>query len=228
MGIHSRRQCRRRRGGLVYPINLDLRERLCAVIGGGSVALRKARTLLQAGAKVTVIAPVLTAELARLAESGQLRWQAKQYADGDLKNFFIVICATNSPAANVRAASEAKREGALVNVAEPSQLSDFTVPAQVRRGDLLLTVSTGGKSPALARQLRRELERDFGDTYGAWLERLTILRGEMKSRLDNSQARETFWRQAMDAAVLELVKQGELKRAEARIRDAIDSFGIES
>ncbi len=211
----------------MYPINLDIKGRFCAVVGGGPIALRKVRSLLQAGARVLLIAPVLTVDLAKLAATGQIVWQAKKYESGDLKGFFIVICATNDPAVNAQAAAESKREGALVNVVEPSALSDFSVPAQVQRGDLLLTVSTGGKSPALARQLRRELEHEFGDTYGAWLERLAALRREMKFRLENSRQREEFWRQALDVQVLELVKRGELKRAEAKIRNAIDSFRSE-
>ena len=211
----------------MYPINLDIKGRFCAVVGGGPIALRKVRSLLQAGARVLLIAPVLTVDLAKLAATGQIVWQAKIYESGDLKGFFIVICATNDPAVNAQAAAESKREGALVNVVEPSALSDFSVPAQVQRGDLLLTVSTGGKSPALARQLRRELEHEFGDTYGAWLERLAALRREMKFRLENSRQREEFWRQALDVQVLELVKRGELKRAEAKIRNAIDSFRSE-
>ncbi len=212
----------------MYPINLDLRTRCCAVVGGGSVALRKVRTLLQAEAAVTVIAPVLTAELAAFAAQGKISWRQKKYAEGDLHGFFLVISATNSAATNTRSAMEARREGALVNVVEPSRLSDFTVPAQIRRGDLLLTVSTGGKSPALARQLRRELEHDFGDTYGAWLEKLALWRTEMKARLETSQQRENFWRQAMDTEVLNLVKQGKLDEAEAKIKDAIGNFGAES
>ena len=228
MRIHSGKQILGKRGELVYPINLDLKNRLCAVLGGGNVALRKAKTLLAAEARITVIAPVLTGDLAHLVETGHIDWLGKKYETGDLRGFFLVICATNNPQTNVKAAIEAKREGALVNVVEPAHLSDFTVPAQVRRGDLLLTVSTGGKSPALARQLRRELEKDFGDTYGAWLEKLALLRKEMRSRLENSHDREMFWRQALDAEVLELVKRGELKKAEAKIRDAIGSFGSES
>jgi precorrin-2 dehydrogenase / sirohydrochlorin ferrochelatase len=212
----------------VYPINLDLKNRLCVVLGGGNVALRKVKTLLAAEARITVIAPVLTGDLAHLVESGRIDWLGKKYETGDLRGFFLVICATNNSQTNVWAAIEAKREGSLVNVVEPAYLSDFTVPAQVRRGDLLLTVSTGGKSPALARQLRRELEKDFGDTYGAWLEKLALLRKEMRSRLESSHDREMFWRQALDAEVLELVKRGELKKAEAKIRDAIGSFGSES
>jgi len=226
--IHSEKQIFGKRGELVYPINLDLKNRLCAVLGGGNVALRKVKTLLAAEARITVIAPVLTGDLAHLAEIGRVNWLGKKYEAGDLRGFFLVICATNNSQTNIKAAIEAKRESALVNVVEPSHLSDFTVPAQVRRGDLLLTVSTGGKSPALARQLRRELEKDFGDTYGAWLEQLALLRKEMRSRLESSHDREMFWRQALDAEVLELVKRGELKKAEAKIRDAIGSFGSES
>lgn len=212
----------------MYPINLLIKGRRCAVVGGGRVAQRKVRTLLREGAVVVVIAPKITTELSILYAEGKLVWLKEIYTKGRLQDFFIVICATDDAAVNATAADEAKTAGALVNVVEPSGLSNFTVPAQVQRGDLLLTVSTGGRSPAFSRQLRHELELSFGDAYGAWLETLSGLRLEMKERLETSHKREAFWRHALDKHLLELVKQGELEKAEAEIRNAISSFGTKS
>ena len=212
----------------LYPINLDLSGKPCVVIGGGKVALRKVKTLLQAQAKVTVIAPSLTASLAKLAQAEVIFYKQKEYMSGDMTGFFLAVCATDSSFINAAAAKEAKAKHILVNVVDHSFPSDFTVPAQVSRGDLLLTVSTGGKSPALARQLRIDIEKEYGDTYGILLDIIEKVRLELKMVLGDSKERETFWQQAMNTKILAFVKQGKLEEAEAEVRNAIDSFRSKS
>ncbi len=212
----------------LYPINLDLSGKTCVVIGGGKVALRKVKTLLQAQAKVTVIAPSLTASLAKLAQAEVIFYKQKEYMSGDMTGFFLAVCATDSSFINAAAAKEAKAKHILVNVVDHSFPSDFTVPAQVSRGDLLLTVSTGGKSPALARQLRIDLEKEYGDTYGILLDMIEKVRLELKMILVDSKEREAFWQQAMNTKILAFVKQGKLEEAEAEVRNAIDSFRSKS
>ena len=212
----------------LYPINLDLNGKKCVVIGGGKVALRKVKTLLKAEAQVTVIAPSLTASLIELAKAEAIFYKSKEYMYGDLAGFFLAVCATDSSFVNAAAAKEAKEKHVLVNVVDQSVPSDFMVPAQVSRGDLLLTVSTGGKSPALARQLRLELEKEYGDTYGTLLDIIEKVRLELKMVLGDSKARETFWQQAMNTKILAFVKQGKLEEAEAEVRNAIDSFRSKS
>ncbi len=212
----------------LYPINLDLSGKTCVVIGGGKVALRKVKTLLQAQAKVTVIAPSLTASLAKLAQAEVIFYKQKEYMPGDMTGFFLAVCATDSSFINAAAAKEAKAKHILVNVVDHSFPSDFTVPAQVSRGDLLLTVSTGGKSPALARQLRIDLEKEYGDTYGILLDMIEKVRLELKMILVDSKEREAFWQQAMNTKILAFVKQGKLEEAEAEVRNAIDSFRSKS
>lgn len=211
-----------------YPINLDLTDRRCAVVGGGAVALRKVRSLLEAGAKVTVISPDLAEPLACMAERREIARRKKRYEDGDLAGFFLVICASDQAAVNRRAAGEAQRRGALVNVTDGVCPGDFTVPAQVRRGDLLFTVSTGGKSPALSRQLRRELALRYGEEYAIYLDLLAKMRAELKGILPESKTRVSFWQEAMNQGVLDLIKQGKLEKAEAGIRDAISSIRAKS
>ena len=212
----------------LYPINLDLSGKTCVVIGGGKVALRKVKTLLQAQAKVTVIAPSLTASLAKLAQAEVIFYKQKEYMSGDMTGFFLAVCATDSSFINAAAAKEAKAKHILVNVVDHSFPSDFTVPAQVSRGDLLLTVSTGGKSPALARQLRIDIEKEYGDTYGILLDMIEKVRLELKMILVDSKEREAFWQQAMNTKILAFVKQGKLEEAEAEVRNAIDSFRSKS
>lgn len=212
----------------LYPINLQLAGRNCAVIGGGAVAERKIGDLLSAEAVITVFSPVLSQVLEGLAKEKRINHVARFYEPGDSTGFFIVICATDNKAVNEAAAREAKAAGALVNVADNPELCDFSVPAKVVRGDLVITVSTGGHSPALAKQLRLNLERQYGPEYEKWLEILGEIRDEMKEKLSVSKQRESFWHQAMDESVLTLVEEGRLKEAEERIRHAIGCTWSES
>ena len=213
----------------LYPINLDLAGRRCVVVGGGAVAERKVRSLLQSEGEVTVIAPRLSEGLMELAREGRLDWYEMSFCRGMLKGLCpaLVFCATDDTEANELAAEEAREIGALVNAAAEPELTDFTVPASIRRGDLLVTVSTGGTSPALARALREELEQEFPPAFGDWLERLYLLRHELREQVPGFEERQRFWRQALSRSVLDLVRAGQLARAEAEIRDAIDNAGTE-
>ena len=215
---------------LFYPMNLDLTGRRCIVVGGGKVAERKVLGLLQAAGKVTLIAPKLTERLLELAHAGLVDWYELRYMKGMLKDMkpLLVFCATDNRDINEQAAEEAREEGALVNdVTEPEQ-TDFTVPSSFRRGDLLVTLSTEGVSPAFSRALRRELEQEFPESFGPWLERLKEMRAEMKEKFSSSDERQDFWRQALSPRVLDLVRCGELEQAEAEIRNAITDVGAES
>ena len=189
----------------LYPINLKLAGRRCAVVGGGTVAERKVKALLAAGAQVSVFSPDLTAGLNALHASGQLFWEPQAYEPGNLRNFFLVFCATDRQEINRQAAGDARAAGALVNVADDPELSDFFVPAHVAHGDLLLTVSTGGGSPALARRLREEIAARYGPEYGHYLALIARLRPEMKSRLATAGEREQFWRETIDHEALDLL-----------------------
>lgn len=212
----------------LYPINLNLSQKSCAVLGGGSVAWRKVNALLKADAVITVISPTLIEPLTKLAKAKKLLHKEQLYRQGDLMNFFLVICATDDQKINRCAAKEASENGALVNVVDASFPSDFTVPAQISRGDLLMTVSTGGKSPAFSRALSKELAQTYGEAYGVYLELLANAREEMKTRLKTSKDREFFWQKVMNQEVLDLIKQGKLNKAEAEIKNAIGSIRSES
>lgn len=204
----------------VYPINLKLTGRCCAVVGGGAVAERKAAALIAAGAEVTVFSPVLTPGLSALQAAGSLRWTPRVYIDGDLHNFFLVFCATDQPEINRQAAAAARAAGAMVNIADAPELSDFYVPAHIAQGDLLITVSTGGASPALARRMREEMAARYGPEYGQYLALIAKLRPEMKKRLATAKAREKFWRETIDQEVLDLLRKGKFSEAEERMRHA--------
>lgn len=204
----------------LYPINLKLTGRRCAVVGGGAVAERKVASLIAAGADITVFSPELTPLLSGFLETGQLTWVPRAYMTGDLHNFFLVFCATDRQEINRQAAEEAQAAGAMVNIADDPELSDFYVPAHIAQGDLLITVSTGGSSPALARRLREELAARYGPEYGQYLALIAKLRTELKERLISAKAREKFWRQTIDQEALALLREGKFNEAEERIRHA--------
>jgi precorrin-2 dehydrogenase/sirohydrochlorin ferrochelatase len=211
----------------MYPVNLNLLGRSCAVIGGGLVAERKVVSLLHAKAIVTIFSPQLTKRLSQLAERQLLSAYLRRYNPGDLTGYFLVICATNDSIINRQAAMEAKAAQALVNVVDVPELCDFTVPAQVVRGDLLLTVSTAGHSPKFARLIRQQLEKKYGEEYGIYLDLLGEIRSGMKQQLSAKQ-RQCFWQETLDGEILDLLAAGKLKEAEDRIRYATCSIGIES
>jgi precorrin-2 dehydrogenase/sirohydrochlorin ferrochelatase len=211
-----------------YPVNLQLQDRRCVVIGGGLVAERKVEALVGANACVTVVAPAVTYGLARLSEQGAVEWINRHYQQGDLEGYFLAICATNCSDINAAAAAEARAQGTLVNVVDAPKLCDFTMPSYIARGELLITVSTGGKSPALTKRLREELESLYGPEYGYFLEIIGRARENVRTQLAISREREQFWRQTIDMEMVDLLREGKFKEAEERLHNAISRIGTQS
>lgn len=179
------------------PINLDIRGKPAVIVGGGAVAARKCRALLAAEARVTVIAPALAPSLQELAEKGRIAHLPREYARGDLAGAFLVFAAADNRAVNRSVADEAKARGILADVADAPDLGDFTSPALLTRGDLLLTVSTSGKSPALARKIRDELATRYGPEYAAAL----ILLGKVREKLLTETANSAYNKQIFNSLV---------------------------
>lgn len=211
-----------------YPVNLDIAGKQCLVVGGGQVAERKIAALLAAGAAVTVVSPQLTPRLAERAAAGELQWRQRGWQSGDMAGFTLAICAASDMAVNAAAAAAARQAGVLVNVVDTPALCDFTLPALVSRGELLLTVSTGGDSPILARRIREELEQLYGEAFGVYLAELAALRRQLQRQLNSPAARERFWRLALDAAALKLVRQGKTDEAKEKIIRAVSCTRTES
>ncbi|MGF1473860.1 MAG: bifunctional precorrin-2 dehydrogenase/sirohydrochlorin ferrochelatase [Rubrobacteraceae bacterium] len=158
---------------VLYPAFLDLSGRRCVVVGGGVVANRKARKLLQARAEVVVISPETKPEI----ESMALEVHHRPYEPGDLEGAHLAFAATDSREVNSAVAREAKERGILVNVADEPPEGNFTLPSTLRRGGLQVAVSTGGASPSLARAIREELENKFGPEWAGLIEGLRRSRG---------------------------------------------------
>ncbi len=159
-----------------FPINVDISNRPCTVVGGGRVAQRKVKGLLAHGAAVTLISPAVTKELEMMADQGLIAWIDRGYKPGDLAGSFMVIAATDDEAVQEQVHAEAEAGNLLLNVADVTKWCNFILPATVRQGDLAISISTAGKSPALAKRLRQELERSFGPEYNLALELMGSLR----------------------------------------------------
>lgn len=159
-----------------YPALLDLAGRLTAVIGGGRVAARKVASLLEAGARVRLVALRLAGETEKLAGNPAVELLLREFQPSDLDGARLVICATDNEDLNRRVAAEAEKRGLFVNVVDVPRLCSFIVPAVVRRGELTLAASTGGASPAAARRLRERLQEEFGPAWGPYLKLMRALR----------------------------------------------------
>jgi len=186
------------------------------VVGGGVVALRKVRGLLGHGANVEVISPSVCPEISALAEAGEIGVKVKRYEHGDLDDAFLVIVATAESDTNREVAREARRRKVLVNVVDDPGQSDFNVPSIVRQRDLIIAISTGGKSPALARKIRARLEKIFGEEYAS----LTDLINEVRSELKQGQITVggDEWQEALELdLLLELLRNGQRDRAKTTL-----------
>lgn len=163
-----------------YPILLNIRDKKCVVIGGGEIALRKVKTLLEYGACIEVISPVFCPELVQIAKKGKIKSYAKGYSSQDLKDAVIAIAATDDANINEKISIDARKYGVLINVVDKPQHSDFIVPSSMTRGDITIAVSTSGKSPALARKIRTELENKLGDEYNRLANIVSLARNQLK------------------------------------------------
>jgi len=189
----------------LYPVNLNIENSLCLVVGGGLVALRKCHGLLQAKAKVRVISPELVQELHALSESGAIEWFERPFVEGDLEGVQLVFAATNNRTVQLLIEREAKKHSVLLNIVDAPIESDFHVPAHFRRGPMLVTVSTGGGSPALAKQLRKQLEKEIGPGYTAVVELMGLVREDVIKHSSDSQVNGDIFRRLIESDLVNSV-----------------------
>lgn len=191
-----------------YPIFVRLEGKTCVVVGGGQVAARKTRVLIDCGAEVTVIAPDVCAELSGLESDPRLTIHRKPFQPADLRGAFLVFAATNHRATNQRVAAAGRRLRCLVNSADEPTEGDFTVPATVTAGDITLAVSTRGRSPAFARRLREELAVWLSGDRAALLQIAAEVRAEVLA--SGVHAQPTAWASALeDERVVEALRIGD-------------------
>jgi precorrin-2 dehydrogenase / sirohydrochlorin ferrochelatase len=171
-----------------YPMFLDLHGRHVLVVGAGEVGTRKTEGLLAAGAIVTIISPQASKKVTQWASERKVYYLQRLYCEGDLKGYFIAFAATGIAEIDILMACEANRESVLLNVVDRPILCNFISPAVLRRGDLAIAVSTGGKFPGLSKHLRQQLERTITPHYAIALEALVAARQDVLSDLSLSQS----------------------------------------
>ncbi|MGQ9558359.1 MAG: precorrin-2 dehydrogenase/sirohydrochlorin ferrochelatase family protein [Desulfurispora sp.] len=212
-----------------YHITVNLAGELCLVVGGGRVAERKVRTLLDCGARIRLVSPRLTPGLAELAacRGDSLVYLDRPYHPGDLEGALLVIAATGDVEVNRRVARDCRERNVLVNVVNDPAAGNFFVPATLRRGALTIAVSTEGRSPLLSRYIRQELENIFPPQYAELVDLLGELREQLISRVPDAQQRQVLLAALLDEPVWQLVRAGQFELAKERIRHACSGSGAE-
>jgi len=194
-----------------YIACLKLIGRRCLVVGGGDVGLEKVEGLLAANGDIVVVAPELQPQLTKLAEEGSIQWIQREYQTEDLEGSFLVIAATNNSEVNIRVFEEAENRSMLANVADVPPLCNFILPAITRTGPIAIAISTAGASPALAKRMKDEIGKQYGQPYAELAIILNDARGWAKATLPTFQDRKKFFDSIVygDTDPVELVKSGQ-------------------
>ncbi|MDY0361531.1 MAG: bifunctional precorrin-2 dehydrogenase/sirohydrochlorin ferrochelatase [Desulforegulaceae bacterium] len=206
-----------------YPIYLNLCRKKILVVGGGSVALRKTKRLLDAKAFVKVVAPLFHEGFETIRSNENLVLNLKTFEEKDALDVFLVFAATDDRELNFIISEFCETRGILCNIVDNPEKSGFIVPSCIKRGDLMLAVSTGGKSPALSRKLRKDLEKEFGDEYEIFLYFLGEIRNAiLEKRRGNPENRDIF-REMVFGNLLSSIKNKDIEGIETELRQILDS-----
>ena len=200
-----------------YPVYLKLDGKKCLVVGGGRIAERKVNSLLESGAQVYVVSPVLTEWLEEIASKDMITVIRRNYTTTDLENAFLVIGATDLQAINTRVARDCHDRNILVNIVDNPGNCNFIVPAVFRQGSLSISISTDGKSPMLAKRIREELKSEFGPEYHEFLELMGNLREQVIAKFPDEKQRRDVFKELVYSDILELLKDGQGEKVKERI-----------
>ena len=198
-----------------YPVSLDIEGKPCLVVGGGAVGTRKVKGLVRCGAHVTVVSPFFSEALTAMEGTESVSLKARAYQPSDVDGVFLAIVATDDLDLNRRVGEDAHRVHALCNVADAPAACDFVLPAIVERGDMTLSVSTSGKSPAFAKWMRRRLAEDFGEEYGVFLALMGRVREKMLAVSHDPDAHKPLFEALIASDLLALVASGERGEVDA-------------
>jgi len=210
-----------------YPIYIDIEDRAVLIIGGGVVCARKAETMMRYGARVTIVSPEITEEIAAWEQDGVLAVHRKMYAESDLEGASIVIASTDDPCVNARVARDCRRRRIPVNVVDVTHLCEFIVPAIIEKGSIQIAISTGGKSPALARTLKEDMQRAIGPEYAEVNDLLGTLRKSAKKVLPTDIDRKRFFDGIIAAGLLDLLREGRRREAFEAVARACEAEGVD-
>lgn len=209
-----------------YPVFLDLKGRKCLVIGGGIVAERKIKPLVKAQAMVTVISLEITVSLKQMAEKKKIHFINDHFRERYLEGAFLVVGATNNPEVNHCIFQAATKADKLVNIVDSPAECNFLVPSTVQQGDLSISISTGGKSPALAKKMRKQLEIQFGKPYRDFLVLMGKLRPRVLAKFSGTKYRNKIFQALVDSDLLILFKKGLKDKAEIKAEQIINDFSL--
>ncbi|MGZ8796239.1 MAG: precorrin-2 dehydrogenase/sirohydrochlorin ferrochelatase family protein [Thermoanaerobaculia bacterium] len=209
-----------------YPIYLDIEGRNVVIVGGGNVCARKAETMMKYGARVTVVSPQFTDEIEQWARQGCLALSRKKYDQSDLEGVNIVIASTDDEAINTQIATDCRQRRIPVNVVDVTALCEFIVPAIIEKGSVQIAISTGGKSPALARTLKEDLQRFVGPEYDEVNQALFSLREGAKKGLPTDADRKRFFDGIVGQGILDMLRDGRRREAYETIARACQAAGV--
>lgn len=207
---------------LYYPVNLDIQGRKCLVVGGGNIAEHKARSLLECGAAVKVVSPVLGKRMAGLVQKKKVSYIKQKYQEKDLKGVFLVIAATNDLAVNTLVARHAKDRNILVNVVDIPRLCSFIIPSVIRRGPLVMGISTSGHSPMFAREMRKKCEQCFTPALGSFIRMMGEARKEVKDSCDSISVRKAKYLEMINSPMLSLLEKGKVREARQTLHNILE------
>ena len=197
-----------------YPLNILLKNKAIAVIGGGKIAERKILGLLDTGAIIRVVAPKATKKIKSLAAKKKVVLNLRDFVHDDLNGNLLIFAATNSDEVNKQVARSARKRGILVNCVDNPKECDFFVPSFFRRGSFLLAISTGGKIPALSKKIRRDIERSYGALFAEYVTLLAKVREKIYQKPSLSfQQKKDLIEKLIEINILSLLKEGKKKEA---------------
>lgn len=196
-----------------YPILMKLDDRLCLVVGGGQVAGRKASSLIQAGASVRIVAPKISEEIKAVVDSDKAEWLQEEFKPEHLDGIFLAIASTDNERVNKTIYDQAVKRAIPVNIVDKPELCTFIVPSVTRRGDLIIAISTSGKSPAVAKMIRKKLEKEFGEEWVVFLEIMGEARHKAMRSVRDQKQREKIFNRLAGSDMLDRIKRGDIKGA---------------
>lgn len=210
----------------LFGIFLELGGRRCLVVGGGAVGTRKVQSLLEAGGNVTVVSPDVTAELRDLIDKGGAVHIKGPFSPEHLEGMFVCVSAMDERAGNETVAKSCRKRGVLVNVVDDPSLSDFFFPSIVRRGDLVIAVSSGGVAPSMAKRIRQDLEVRYGPEYEPALRILGRLRNRLRQAGIFGEGLTGVMERAAALPLAEMISEGQQDRMAVALQKILNEAGI--
>ncbi len=204
-----------------FPLFMKLNNRNCLVVGAGEIAARKIDLLAKAGARITVVADVISPTVAEMAENKLITLKEKSFSESDLAGMCLVVSATNNDVTNSRVAEIAQKRNILINVVDNPDLCDFIFPAIIDRSPVIAAVSSGGASPVLSRLLRAKIESTISPAYGQLARLAGKFRTTVKQHFKEPAQRRIFWEQILQGKIAELVFAGHEQQAEQQLLELL-------